>query len=136
MNHKTYLWIGLLFLMPLFAAAQVNSAYAAHEKTITKAIAEKNTDVLSNYFFSSVDFSIPGADGVYSKAQAEQVVKKFFSKHEVKSFKIKHNGSSRKGTFFSIGDMQTNTKNFSVYFLMREEKGTYKIHQFQIQAEN
>lgn len=58
---------------------------------------------ISRYFGSNVDLTILTVEEVYSKAQAEQVLKDFFAKNPAKSFTIIHKGLSKEGSKYAIG---------------------------------
>ncbi len=135
---KTFKSIIILLscFMATLVMAQSESNNSKAEKAISQAIKTSDAQALSNYFYTNIDLSLPDANGVFSKDQSRQLLKKFFSKHQVSNFKVKHNGSSRKGTFFTIGDIDTPNGKFSIYYLMRQKEDKYLIHQFQIQTEN
>ncbi len=122
--------------MATLAMAQSESNNSKAEKAISQAIKSSDAEALSTYFYTNIDLSLPDANGVFSKDQSTQLLKNFFSTHHVSNFKVKHNGSSRKGTFYIIGDIETQNGKFSIYYLMRQKKDEYLIHQFQIQTEN
>ncbi len=122
--------------MATLSMAQSESNNSKAEKAISQAIKASDAQALSYYFYTNIDLSLPNANGVFSKDQSTQLLKKFFSTNQVSSFKVKHNGSSRKGTFFTIGDIETQNGKFSIYYLMRQKEDKYLIHQFQIQTEN
>ncbi len=46
---------------------------------ISDAISTGNATQLSNYFDASVDLTVPGNEGNFSKKQATQIIKFFFS---------------------------------------------------------
>ncbi len=73
------------------------------------AVFIKNGDArqISRYFGSSVDLTILSVEDVFSKAQAEQVLKDFFSKNPAKSFTIIHKGLSKEGSKYAIGTYVT-----------------------------
>ena len=52
---------------------------------INSSMKSGNYKTIANYFNSSVELNIPGADGLYSKAQAELLMKEFFTKNTPKN---------------------------------------------------
>ncbi|MEI6174317.1 MAG: DUF4783 domain-containing protein [Bacteroidota bacterium] len=100
---------------------------------VASAIQSGNSVELSKYFNSMVDLTLPGYDDSYSKAQAGQIMKEFFSKNPVKSFKITRQGSSPDGSNYSIGSLDTGKKVFRVYFLIKSVNGQNLLHQLQVQ---
>jgi len=100
-------------------------------KNIANAIRKGNASELAVYFNSSIDLTVPGKEGSFSKAQAEQIVKDFFTKNTPKSFEIKHQGTSADGSNYSIGSLVTNKGNFRVYFLIKSISNKNYIQQLQ-----
>lgn len=92
------------------------------DKSIQQAILSGNAEALASYFYSTIDLTIPEVQGSYSKAQAEFLMKNFFSKHPAKSFSIINEGiSGSEKSRFAIGTY-TSTKgdSFRVYYLTKE----------------
>ena len=91
---------------------------------------------LASYFGSSVDLTVSSQEDVYSKAQAELIVKDFFSKNPPKSFTLLHKGSSREGTVYGIGKMQsTNGKVYRTSFFLKMASGKYLIQELRFETE-
>ena len=66
------------------------------------AVKTGNAANVAKYFSASVDMKILDKEDVYSKAQAELILKEFFSGNPVKSFTIIHKGTSKNGDQFAI----------------------------------
>jgi hypothetical protein len=105
-------------------------------KQIVAALTAGNAAALSGYFNSMVDLGISGNEETYSKTQATQILKDFFTKNPVKSVKITRQGSSTDGSQFSIGEMQAGAGTFRIYYLLKKVSGKFLIQQLQIQKEN
>ena len=105
-------------------------------KQIVAALTAGNAAALSGYFNSMVDLGISGNEETYSKTQATQILKDFFTKNPVKSVKITRQGSSTDGSQFSIGEMQAGEGKFRIYYLLKKVSGKFLIQQLQIQKEN
>ena len=105
-------------------------------KLIVAALATGNAADLSVYFNSMVDLGISGNEDTYSKTQATQILKDFFTKNPVKLVKITRQGSSTDGSQFSIGEMQAGAGKFRIYYLLKKVSGKFLIQQLQIQKEN
>jgi hypothetical protein len=101
---------------------------------VTNAIKAGNSKDLAKYFYSSVDLTVPGNDGTFSKSQAELIIKDFFSKNPPKSFNINHEGTSGDGSQFSIGTYSSAT-SFRTYFLIKKFSDTYYIQQIQFEVQ-
>lgn len=99
------------------------------DKTIQNAISSGNSNSLASFFFTTIELSIPGAQGSYSKAQAELLMKNFFSKYAPKSFSIINEGlSGGEKSRFVIGTYATEKgESFRVYYLIKEISGRQQL---------
>ncbi|MCK9421279.1 MAG: DUF4783 domain-containing protein [Bacteroidales bacterium] len=102
-------------------------------KQVATAIQAGNAADLTKFFNTMVDLTLPGYDDTYSKAQAGQILKEFFTKNPVKTFKVTNQGSSSDGSRYSIGSLEAGGKTFRVYFLIKTVNGQNLVHQMQMQ---
>ncbi len=93
------------------------------------AIKTGNAKEVIKFFNNSVDMNLDGEVSMYSKAQAEFVLREFFKKHPSTEFSIVHTGSSRGGLQFAIGRYVSNADTFDVVIRVKEVNGTYLIHE-------
>jgi len=126
--------IALIFLCLL-----TNSSVLFAQKDITdgvsSAIKSGNSSELSKYFNSNVELSILDKEDVYSKVQAELILKDFFSKNQPILFSVLHKGG-KDGSKFAIGNLKTNTGLYRIYFLMKGTADNLLIHQLRIEQGN
>lgn len=101
---------------------------------ITQAIQSSNATELAKYFNSTIDLTIPGSEGTYSKVQAEQILKSFFSKYPPVSFTINHKGNSNDGSMYAIGTYKSKTQSFRTYYLTKPINGQLLIHQLKFES--
>ncbi len=96
------------------------------------ALRSGNSSELSRFFDDNVELTLPDKSDNYSKAQAQLIVKDFFSNNGVKGFDLKHKGDSP-GGHFCIGTLQTNAGNFrtNVFMKMKNDKEVIKEIRFQ-----
>ncbi len=103
---------------------------------ISNAIRTGESHQLSTYFGNTVDLTILEQENVYSKAQAELVVKDFFEKNRPKSFTIIHKGSSPEKTQYAIGNLVTsNGRTFRVSFYIKNTQGKNLLQELRIETE-
>ena len=121
----------LIIFTLLFAFA----AYADVFDTIAEAFKAGNAKEAAKYFDTSIELKTIDKSSVYSRAQAEVVLKEFFDKHPVKSFKVIHRGSSAKGAQYAIGDLQTEKGNFRTYIYIKVIQSKTFIQELSIEAE-
>lgn len=103
--------------------------------SVVAAISIGDSKKLASYFNSSIDLTVPGYDGTYSKSQAEMIVKDFFAKYPVVSFKINQQGSSNEGSQFAVGTLTAKSTTFRTYFLIKKINNIPLIHQLQFEEE-
>ena len=104
-------------------------------KAIQSSVKASNSTDLVEHFGSTIELTIDGKEGTYSKAQAEQIIKSFFAKNKARSFEVKHSGSSSMGKKYEIGTYKTASKTFRTYVLISQKAGKYVIHQLRFEEE-
>lgn len=102
---------------------------------ISNAIRAGDSHALAAFFGNTIDLTIPGSEGNYSKNQAEIILKNFFDTNTPKSFTLNHQGSSKDGSLYSIGTLTTNNGVLRVYFLIKKTNDNFLIQQLQIEAQ-
>lgn len=104
---------------------------------VSSAVKTGNASSVAKYFSANVDLKILDKEDVYSKAQAELILKDFFSKNPVKSFAVMHKGTSKSGDQFAIGTYEsTGGKKFRSYFLFKKEGAGLTIQQLRFEAQD
>ena len=101
---------------------------------IANSIRNGDASQLATFFSSNIDLTIIDQENVYSKSQAEFIVKDFFSKNHPKSFNIIHKGSSPEGTQYAIGTLTcVNGKSFRASFYLKNNNGKFTIQELRIE---
>jgi hypothetical protein len=103
---------------------------------ISTAIRSGNPKNISKYFIENIDLKVIAKEDVYSKEQAEMILKDFFSKHPVKSFTVAHKSEPKAGSQYVIGTLETGNGKFRIYFLIKTTGSNTLIQQFRIETEN
>ncbi|TNF43205.1 MAG: DUF4783 domain-containing protein [Bacteroidetes bacterium] len=101
---------------------------------IIQSLKTGNSKTLSAYFNQNVELVVLENDNVYSKAQAQQIVNKFFSSNPPESFSIIHQGG-KEGAQYVIGNLVTGKGTYRVYFLLKKSDGKEYIHQLRIESQ-
>ncbi|MBN1820460.1 MAG: DUF4783 domain-containing protein [Prolixibacteraceae bacterium] len=122
-----------LLLFSLFFLA----SYAQEEIPDKIILSLKSGDAkeLSGFFNQNVELGILENDNVYSKAQAQQIVTKFFSDYQAEEFTIIHLQTGKNNVKSVIGRLVTNKGIFRVYFLLKVNQGKSYIHQLRIEKQ-
>ena len=103
---------------------------------IAASIRAGNARELSLWFSNNVDLTVLGKEEMYSKAQAEQVLRDFFSKHPPKSFVLKHKSNNPTAAQYGIGSyVSTGNSRFRIYFLIKKIGNQSFIQQLSIEPE-
>ena len=89
---------------------------------------------LAEYFNKNIELVVLDNDNVYSKAQAQQIVNKFFSQNSPEEFSIIHQGATESARY-AIGNLKTKNGSFRVYFLLKSNEGKEYIHQLRIEKQ-
>lgn len=114
----------LILLIGLFS-----SSFAQTEFLEEVTFAFKNADqrILSKYFGNKIEITLLDQSSVYSKSQAEMVMKDFFSKYDPIDFQILYkNNPTNDAARFAIGQLDTKSGKFRIYFILKtSEAGTY-----------
>ncbi|MGB3948599.1 MAG: DUF4783 domain-containing protein [Bacteroidia bacterium] len=105
---------------------------------IATAIRSGNPANISKYFISNIDLKVISQEDVYSKPQAEMILRDFFAKHPVKSYTVAHKSEPKTtGSQYVVGTLETSNGKFKVYFLIKPAAGAEMlIHQFRIEVGN
>jgi hypothetical protein len=103
---------------------------------IAAAIRTGNPKNISKYFIENVDLKVIAQEDVYSKQQAEMILKDFFAKHAVKTFTVAHKSQPKNGSQYVIGNLETSNGKFRTYFLIKTTGNQTLIQQFKIETEN
>lgn len=111
-----------------------NQSFAQVPDEIIQSLKSGNSKTLSEYFNQNVELVVLENDNVYSKAQAQQIVNKFFSNNSPENFTIIHQGG-KEGAQYVIGNLITGTGSFRVYFLLKKNNGKDYIHQLRIEKQ-
>ncbi|NPA35263.1 MAG: DUF4783 domain-containing protein [Chlorobi bacterium] len=128
---KTISFILLMASGTVFTA----SAQGSISKDIIDATRDGDASALSEYFNENIELVIPQKSGIFSKSQAEMVLKEFFTNNPPENFRIIHEGS-RQNASFAIGNYLTNSGTYRFYFLTKNENGKLLIHQLRIEKQN
>ncbi len=101
---------------------------------IIQSLISGDSKTLSEYFNQNVEMVVLENDNVYSKAQAQQIISKFFGSNPPQSFSVIHQGG-KEGAQYVIGNLVTSKGSFRVYFLLKKNAGKDYIHQLRIEVQ-
>lgn len=102
---------------------------------VSAAIRNGNAVALSKYFNDKIELTINDMDDIYSRDQAELIMKDFFANHMPNSFNILHKGG-KEGSRFAIGSLNTTGGEYRITILVKYTNNQPFIHQLRIEKEN
>jgi hypothetical protein len=104
---------------------------------IISAIKAGNSKELAKYFNSNIELIILDKEGVYSKPQAELILKDFFSKNVPTQDRfLKLHEGGKDASKYVIGTLITTKGRYRVYYVMKNLNNELSIHNFRIEDEN
>ena len=117
MNFK----IIAIFLLTIAGFGQLKTAKAqvAFPKGIIKAFVSGDSKKLALYFDRNIELLLIDKGDVYSKAQAELIMKNFFFNNSPKSFIIESESEDESSNFV-IGQLRTSKINYRVFIAYRK----------------
>jgi hypothetical protein len=123
----------IILLIPLLLIAVLAIADMDIFDKIAASLKNGNSKEVASFFDTSVELKTVDKTNVYSRNQAELVLKDFFDKHPVRNFTIIHRGTSAKGARYAIGNLETGQGTFRTYMYVKETAGNMTIQQLNIE---
>lgn len=90
---------------------------------------------LSKYLNQTVDVTLNDGPQSYSKTQAEFVFRDFFKQHPPIEFNIIHQGTSKGGQTFGIGQYKSGTETYRVYMKIKSVGNQQLVHEISFARE-
>lgn len=124
--------LALSFLMLL--AAFVQPARSEIPDAVINAISTGNSAVLAGYFNPSLTLAILEKEDIYTRQQAELILKDFFARNTPVSFTVLHKGG-KEGSQYAIGNLVTSSDVFRVTIYLKVKDGKSLIHQLRFEKD-
>ena len=123
----------LLFLASLLLVLGLRAQDPMRDKVVL-AMKTGNAKELAEQFIPNIDLTVKETSEVYSKAQAEQIIRKFFNDHPPVDMVIEHSGVSKFGDKYYIGILRTRNGYFRVTFFLKKNGDLMQVKQLRIEA--
>src|SRR6187401_3629315 len=117
MKLNSYIF-SIVFALICFQAS-ISLAQTDVISQVKETIKAGSAKELSKYLNQTVDVTIDDKVESYSKAQAEFVFRDFFKQHPPAEFSIIHQGSSRGGQPFAIGQYKSAGDTYRVFMKIK-----------------
>jgi hypothetical protein len=130
-NRFIALIVFALLNLQMFAVFAQTDVINQVKETIQAGSAKE----LSKYLNQTVDVTIEGKVQSYSKTQAEFVFRDFFKQHQPAEFSIIHQGSSKGGQPFAIGQYKSGSDTYRVFMKMKAINNQQLLHEISFSKE-
>ena len=125
---------GLLFLFCLFSVlGQASNTGGDVVDDISRLFKEANTKELSKYFSTTVSMSLLKDEGVYSKVQAEIVLRDFFGRHNPQEVSLVHRLDSNPNFKYVVLQLKTGKQHFRISYKIVSEGSIYRMTELRIE---
>lgn len=131
LNRSRAFIVFCILTLQAFASHGQSEVIAQVRETIKAGSAKE----LSRYLFQTVDVTIEGKVQSYSKAQAEFVFRDFFRQHPPAEFNIIHQGSSKGGQPFAIGQYKSGDETYRVFMKIKSVNRQQLLHEISFSKE-
>ncbi|ELR69969.1 hypothetical protein C900_04492 [Fulvivirga imtechensis AK7] len=130
MNFRTgrILFLGIVCGLAFLLA---NEAFSQGEiiNDVKEAIKTGSSKEIAKFLNQNVDVTLDGNMQSYSKTQAEFVLKDFFKNNPPSSFTIVHQGASKGGLPYAIGQYMSKDDTYRVWLRIKNTGNKYLIHE-------
>ncbi len=126
MKRIASMFVTLVLGLALHAQAEVKDQ-------VVSAIGTGNAGALARHLQPNVDLTVLTTSDVYSKAQSEQILRKFFDENDPQGLTIEHEGTSKMGDRYYIGRLRTARGDMRVTFFLKQAGGVFQVKQLRIE---
>jgi hypothetical protein len=123
----------------VFALASLHSIQVSAQADIISQVKETikagSAKELSKYLNQTVDVTLNDGPQSYSKAQAEFVFRDFFKQHPPAEFTLIHQGTSKGGQIFGIGQYKSGSETYRVYMKIKAADNQQLVHEISFAKE-
>ncbi|HXS35782.1 MAG TPA: DUF4783 domain-containing protein [Flavipsychrobacter sp.] len=135
MNNVLRKTVLILYCLFFFVGAKAQQAQVSPVEDIVSAMRNSNTATIAKYFDNIVPITINNTQSIYSRTQAEMVLKDFFNKNMPKDLTIINSGAPNNTSKFAIGDITTSGGKYSVYILLRAKDNVFLLQELRFNKE-
>lgn len=109
------------------------TAKAQALEDVVNNIRSANVPGISKYFDNLVAITINNNQSVYSKTQAELVLKDFFGKNPVKDFIVAQSGTSGTSSRYAIGNLVTTGGSYNLYVVLKQKENAFVLQEIRFE---
>ena len=123
----------LIFVSLLFSISTASAQQIDVIDVLAKYFNSADASKISTYFSSTLELDILSEENVHSKAQAELIMRDFFSKNKPASVKILHRLSSNPNYKLAVFGMSTSKDKFRISISLSSNDDGFLIKQIRIE---
>lgn len=124
----------ILFLYVFFTQFMLPGAFQGDiVDELSEHFRSGNSKEISKYFSNSVELIINDEEDVYSKAQAEQILRDFFSKHSPSKSTVVHLINTNPNFRFGIISLVTKSGKFRVSITLKKSSSSFSITELRVE---
>ena len=123
------------FLLFLFAVLPAGAKNTDIVNELAEHLKNANFREISRHFASTVEMIILSEEDIYSKAQAEIILKDFLSKHKPESAKVIHRLESNPSYRFAVIELKTENGHFRTTMSLNDTAGQFLITELRIELQ-
>ena len=124
----------ILLIIGIILLSSLGWTQEKESEIIANAFITGDVNSIANYFPSNLDMTVVETEDVFSRAQAIQILNRFFKENQPTDFRIKHQGSSQNNDFYQIGTLKTNNGDFRVTYFIRKDGYEILIKRLRIES--
>lgn len=122
-----------LALMLFFTVFTVQANLNDVIDDIATCIKTANTKGLTKYFSSTVSMNLMNDEGVYSRVQAEIILRDFFNKNQPTNVQFIHRLDSNPNLKYVVLSLRTAKESYRVSYRLTNEDNLFKVTEFRIE---
>lgn len=123
----------LAFLLICVAVIPARAAQSDIVNDLTAYLKSSDTRGISKHFASTVELIILNEEDVYSKVQAEIILKDFLYKHKPVSARLVHRLDSNPNYLFAVIELDTENGKFRTTISLKDTGGQFLITEMRIE---
>jgi len=121
--------VGIMCLFAMTSVAHMNDVI----DDISSCIKSANTKELSKYFSSTVSMTLLNDEGIYSRVQAEIILRDFFGRNTPTNVKMAHRLDSNPNFRYVVLNLETSKDTFRVSYKLTNNDNTFQVTEFRVE---
>ncbi len=126
----------IFLFLALIIPSITSLAQSEVKDQVVNALGSGDAAALGRTLVSNVDLTVLNTSEYYSRAQAEQVLKKFLDEQTPQGFTVEHEGTSKMGDSYYIGRLKTQKGEYRVTFFLKKSGDAFQVKQLRIENGN